>query len=38
MALFLLSRNFVRVPLEETYAGAFHGLPEKFRGQLEGRS
>jgi hypothetical protein len=38
MALFLLPHKFVRVPLEETYAEAFHGLPGKFRGQLEGRS
>ncbi len=37
MPLFLRSDRYINVPLEETYQAAYGGLPEFWRGVLEGR-
>jgi hypothetical protein len=35
MPLFLTAESYVNVPLEETYAGAFHSIPKHLRDILE---
>jgi hypothetical protein len=36
MPLFLEPEEYVNVPLEATYAGAYHGVPQRWRRVLEG--
>jgi hypothetical protein len=38
MPVFLDTRTYVRVPLEETYSTTWRGCPEEFKGRVESRS